>query len=260
MAINFPNNPAVNDTTTVGVNTWIWNGTTWEVLPQTSPNFIDVSVSGTLTGNVLGNVTGNLDGNVTGNVTGNVIGNLQGNATTSTKLATGRTINDVSFDGSQNITVNKLINSTATITLNSSGQLQIPGNINAGAVNTKIISSSSAGLSRVDAVDSNLIYNIEVNNSGAEVSFFNISGLQKQWQFSTSGNLIAPGNISTSTGTITAVNATVTNTVQANTISVTDTVTVGSNVNISTPPTNAQHATNKGYVDSRSIALSVALS
>ena len=41
----------------------------------------------------------------TGNLTGNVTGALSGNASTATTLATARTINDVAFNGSTNITV-----------------------------------------------------------------------------------------------------------------------------------------------------------
>ena len=42
-------------------------------------------------------------GNLTGNVTGNVTGDVTGNADTATTLATARTINGTSFDGSANI-------------------------------------------------------------------------------------------------------------------------------------------------------------
>ena len=42
-------------------------------------------------------------GNITGNVTGNVTGDVTGNADTATTLATARTINGTSFDGSANI-------------------------------------------------------------------------------------------------------------------------------------------------------------
>ena len=48
-------------------------------------------------------ITGTFTGNITGDVTGNVSGNAGGNAGTATKLATARTINGVSFDGSANI-------------------------------------------------------------------------------------------------------------------------------------------------------------
>jgi hypothetical protein len=86
MAINFPSSPAVNATIAVGADTWKWNGTTWEVQPIVSPSFSDITASGTITGTLVGNVTGNVTG-------------------TASSLQTGRLINGVSFNGSQNITV-----------------------------------------------------------------------------------------------------------------------------------------------------------
>lgn len=50
--LNFPSNPSVNQTYTVGSDTWYWNGTTWEVRPQSSPSFVNLTVSGTITGQV----------------------------------------------------------------------------------------------------------------------------------------------------------------------------------------------------------------
>jgi hypothetical protein len=89
MAINFPSSPTVNDTLAVGTDTWKWNGTTWEVQPIVSPSFNDVTVSGSVIGNTQGTHTGA----------------VVGNATTATTLQTARSINGVSFNGSQNITV-----------------------------------------------------------------------------------------------------------------------------------------------------------
>jgi hypothetical protein len=86
MAINFPSSPAVNDIIAVGADTWKWSGTTWEVQPIVSPSFSDITASGTITGDLVGDVTGNVTG-------------------TASSLQTGRLINGVSFDGSQNITV-----------------------------------------------------------------------------------------------------------------------------------------------------------
>jgi hypothetical protein len=91
----------------------------------------DVSgnVTGDLNGNVTGDLNGNVQGNVTGSVTGDVIGNLKGsvlssnnqvminnvtrefigtltgNASSASTLAVPRTINGVSFDGSQSIVI-----------------------------------------------------------------------------------------------------------------------------------------------------------
>jgi hypothetical protein len=63
------------------------------------------------------------------------------------------------------------------------------------------------------------------------------------------GVLTAPGDITTATGAIASASITTTND-----------VTVGGNVNISTLPTQKYHATNKQYVDAKAIAMSVALS
>jgi hypothetical protein len=56
------------------------------------------------------------------------------------------------------------------------------------------------------------------------------------------------GNISTPTGTVTASAVTTTND-----------VTVGGNAVISTKPTLKTHATNRGYVDKKAVAMAVAL-
>jgi hypothetical protein len=168
--------------------------------PLASPTFTGIvtspAFSGPLTGNVTGNLTGNVTGNLTGNVTGNVSGSsgsTTGNAATATKLAATKNINSVAFDGSANISVNTLVNGSYTITLNSSG------------------------------------------------------------------NLTVPGNITSSTGTITANQITSTTSISANSLSITGNITAGSNVVISTTPTAKTHATNKQYVDTRALALSIAL-
>lgn len=74
MALNFPNNPTVNQIFTNDSDSWIWNGITWEVRPVSSPAFINVTASGTIsaTTGFIGPLTGNVIGNVIGNVTGTV--------------------------------------------------------------------------------------------------------------------------------------------------------------------------------------------
>jgi hypothetical protein len=113
MAINFPNNPLVNDSHTEGSSTWIWNGITWEVQNVVSPSFVNVTASGTITGNVVGNVSGN----VTGNLTGNVLGNVTGSAA---QLTNSRNINGVPFNGTINITVPAASNTLIGTDLNAS--------------------------------------------------------------------------------------------------------------------------------------------
>lgn len=54
-------------------------------------------------------------------VTGDITGNVNGNAATATKLATARTINGVSFDGSTNITINA-VDATARVASSEKGE------------------------------------------------------------------------------------------------------------------------------------------
>jgi hypothetical protein len=128
MAINFPNNPLVNDSHTEGSSTWIWNGITWEVQNVVSPSFVNVTASGTITGNLSGNVTGNVTGNLTGNVTGNVVGNVTGDLTgnffgsvaSAAQFTNSRNINGVPFNGTINITVPAASNTLIGTDLNAS--------------------------------------------------------------------------------------------------------------------------------------------
>jgi hypothetical protein len=46
MAVNFPSNPSLNQTYTLGTTTWEWNGVTWDLRPNNSPTFSSIS-SGT---------------------------------------------------------------------------------------------------------------------------------------------------------------------------------------------------------------------
>jgi hypothetical protein len=58
MPLNFPNNPTANVTTyTDGTTNWIYNGLAWEIVPNQSPSFTNITVSGTITGNVTGTVS-----------------------------------------------------------------------------------------------------------------------------------------------------------------------------------------------------------
>ncbi len=176
-AINFPSNPSLNDIFTVGSDTWRYNGVSWEIAPVESPTFTNITADAITATNIEGNLVGTVTGSVTGNVTGDVTGNVTGNATTATRLATARTINGVSFNGTSNITV------TAAA-----------GTLTGNTINSSVTSSS---LSSVGTLN----------------------------------NLTVSGNI-----------------------------TANSNVIVSAGPTEKEHATNKNYVDNRSIAMGIALS
>jgi hypothetical protein len=184
MAIIFPSNPTPDQPFTSGSTTWKWSGTTWAIVPNSSPTFTSLSAT-TITGALTGNVTGN----TTGTHTGSVIGNVTGTASTATALSSSRTINGVSFNGTEDITITSASNTLSGTTLNST-----------------VITSS---LTTVGTLD-----NLEVD------------------------------------GAITVNNA----------ITATGNITTGGNVVISQVPTASTHATNKQYVDTKSIAMSIALS
>jgi hypothetical protein len=193
MAINFPNNPVLNQTLTSGSNSWVWNGSSWEVKPVASPSFTNISVSSINSSDsseisvstkaaFQSDVTIKNDLSVTGTATadrfvGTVVGNVVGNSSTASTLATARTINGVGFNGGSNITVPA---NASTLT--------------GTAINTTV-------------VDSNL---------------------------STVGVLTE--------------------------LEVSGDITADANVVVATKPTAVTHATNKKYVDTRAIAMSIAMS
>jgi hypothetical protein len=191
------------------------------------------------------------NGTVTGTFSGNLTGNVIGNADTATKLAASRNINGVAFDGSANISVNTLVNNTSTVNLHSDGTTVFPntGQIDFNGGYTRLKNTTHTGAQIGSPDDQNYV---QTDNSGVTIQV-NSDGLgnlvQSNWVFSTTGDLTAPGNISSSTGTV-----------SANAVTTTNDVTVGGNANISTVPTLPNHATNKKYVDTRAIALSIAMS
>lgn len=224
MAIAFPQNPTVNQQFTSGSTTWYWTGYAWKLSASTDPSFNTVTAITSITvgggGGVGGsNIFGNLQGNVTGNVTGNISGNAGGNAATASKLQAAIQINSVSFDGSSNINVPSLQTGTYTITLDSNGYLNLPNG--ADSAGAKIASTSPIRI---------------VSNN-------------KTWAYGSDGSLSAPGNISTTTGTV-----------YSSAMTVTNNMTVGGNITASTAPTANAHLTNKQYVDVKATALSIALS
>ena len=95
MALNFPNNPALNDTFVLGTDTWSWSGIAWQVRPPTLETAASI---------------------------------LSGTAASATRLVTPRTINGVAFDGTADIsfTTNSLVSGAKTVTLGADGKLALP--------------------------------------------------------------------------------------------------------------------------------------
>lgn len=171
-------------------------------------------------------------------------GAVSGNATTATRLRTPRKINGVDFDGTQDIVIS------------SDGEVII--SVNANDITGTVLSSTvvSSSLTSVGTLTS-------LNVAGAVISSSNISA---------TGNVTAGNNI-TAAGSVTSSNAVVNNSVTVgNNATINNNVTVGGAVtatgNITTSsfmvssktPVNKTHLTNKKYVDTRSISMSVALS
>lgn len=160
MAINFPSNPVINDTVIVGIDTWFWNGITWEVKPVTLESKAEMFTNPVFTGTVSG-ITAGMVG------LGNVI-----NESKSTMFASP------TFTG----TVSGITNAMVGL-----------GNVTNESKTTMFASPAFTGTVTSDSITAN--------------------------------NVTASGNIS-----------------------------------ISTAPTNTIHATNKKYVDARSVAMSIAMS
>ena len=58
MPLNFPNNPSLNEIHSEENVTWTWNGQAWDIVPEDSPSFVNITLSGRLNGNVTGDVIG----------------------------------------------------------------------------------------------------------------------------------------------------------------------------------------------------------
>jgi hypothetical protein len=221
--------------------------------------------TGPLTGNVTGNLTGNA-GTVTNGLystgsynnptwlTGIAASKITGAVTSANSLSTSRNINGVAFNGSADISINTLVNSGKTVTLNSDGSVTLADgsqiDINGGYTRLKNTTQTGAQIGSPD--DQNYV---QTDNTGVtiQVNSDSLGSLtQQNWVFDTTGNLTAPGNIVT-TGNISS------NAVTSSSVTTTNDVTVGANVNISTKPTLKTHATNRGYVDKKAVAMAVAL-
>lgn len=128
----------------------------------------------TLTGIVKGNGTGAFTAAVAG--TDYVIpsGSITGNAATATKLATARTINGVSFDGSANITIPAPTSVATADALTTARAITITGDAD-WTVNFKGDASVSAAMTLKDVVTANTGTKITFNSKGLVTGFSSLS-------------------------------------------------------------------------------------
>ena len=216
---------------------------------------------GPLTGNVTGNVTGNASTVTNGLYSTGTYANpswltsiasskITGNVASADTLSTSRNINGVAFNGSANITISTIVNGSNTVTLEATGKLTLPANSDI---------SVSSGL-------------LTLNNSllvGAGGSLLNKDNAT--WalygQTSDPGTIITlPGQDDASNGMPLSLRNDFSGGIEiqgtttiSGPLTTTNDVTVGANVNISTKPTLKTHATNRGYVDKKAVAMAVAL-
>lgn len=143
----------------------------------TSPLTINSSGGGTSFGYPFpGNAT-TTNITFTGGITGNVNGSITGNANTATALQTGRSINGVNFDGTQNITIfaasSTLLANNNTFSGNNIFSNIITGSISgsAGSVaNAVTFNNSGSGAASGQTYNGSSAQTISYNTLGAQVS------------------------------------------------------------------------------------------
>ena len=161
MAINFPNNPAVNDTFTVGGINFTFTGVKWEsgavveISSDTTPSLGGTLDAGTHNINNVGVITATT---FSGNLTGNVTGNLTGNADTATTATTAT--NAQGLTGDPNIQV-----TNATVL----GNLDVQGTTT--TIDTAVTAVDSLAVDgSVGIGTTNPRYPLEVNDGNLLVS------------------------------------------------------------------------------------------
>lgn len=164
MALNFPTNPAINDTYSAGNKTWVWNGNAWALSSVLS----SLSVTGNVTtGNLL---TGGVV-SATGNITGSYfLGNgsqLTGIDATSIQSGTSN-VRVVSSGG--NVSVG--IGGTGNVAVFSTGGVNLSGTVTAGGnITGNFFLGNGSQLTGIDATSiQSGTSNVRVLTSGGNVS------------------------------------------------------------------------------------------
>lgn len=178
--------------------------------------------------------------------TGTLTGTLTGNASSATKLATARTINGVAFDG------------TTNIALPAASSLTLPGT----TLNSTIVSSSLTSVGTLTNLTVTNPINGTITGIAPSATKLNTSRNINGVAFDGTSDITITLDINTTTGTIlpsTVVASSLTSVGVLTSLEVVGDIIADANVIISNKPSLVTHATNKSYVDKRSIAMSVAL-
>jgi hypothetical protein len=140
-------------------------------------NFSANRVSANLLGNVEGNITSSGVSNFniinTNQISGSLTGNASGNAGTATKLQFSRAINNVNFDGSQDVTIkasttNVLTRGTYLLGNNFDGAVPVTWAVDATQSNiaNKVVARDGSGNFSAGTVTASLVGNVSGNLTG----------------------------------------------------------------------------------------------
>jgi hypothetical protein len=138
-------------------------------------------VAGTITANITGNVTGNVTSTGISNfnilnatqISGSLTGNASGNAGTATRLQISRTINNINFDGTSDITIkssttNVLSRGSYLTGNNFDGSTPVTWAVDATSANgaNKIVARDASGNFSANTVTASLVGNVTGNLNG----------------------------------------------------------------------------------------------
>ena len=217
---DYSSNPAVPTAFGTLVGTKAW---VWTGSTWTVvPKVSPVFTNVTASGSVTASVfVGNLTGNVTGNVTGTLVGTVSGNTSgTHTGTVVG------------NVTGNTTGTHTGAVVGNVTGNASTATSLAATRTINGVEFNGTADI--IVPADAGDLEGITLNSTVINSSLTTVGTLD---------NLIVDGQVTVNNG-----------------ITATGDISTSSNVIVTNAPTASTHATNKKYVDTKSIAMSIALS
>lgn len=253
MALNFPSSPILDQPYSNEGTTWKWNGVAWDLV-DTSADYNNLINTPTIPAAQV---------QVNWNAVSGITSIL--NKPTLATVATSGSYNDLSNTPA---IVTYTLPTASTVVL---GGVKVDGSTI--EINNGVITAVATGLPtyNINGVPFNATQDITINAEASTLTgstlapgivSSSLTSVGTLTNLTVAGNITAQSNVNT-TGTVsatavTATTATVT-TATLGAATVTNNLTANENVIISKLPTATSHATNKNYVDVRSVAMAVAL-